>query len=85
MEWKFTEDHLRRLLKRIAARDARARLQVPAAPQEPAKANFAAAVEKTLGFSPLPLRQTAPVAPQAPAQAQPQASWRMGQNIDITV
>ena len=45
-----------------AAREARARLQVPQA-QAP---QFAAALEKTQGvsggFSPLPLRQTAPAA-----------------------
>ena len=65
-----------------AAREARARLQMPqAAPQ----ANFAAALEKTpaQGFSALPLKQTAP----APAVPQPQtaAPARMGQHIDITV
>ncbi|MBA2590496.1 MAG: hypothetical protein H0U98_17935 [Alphaproteobacteria bacterium] len=68
-----------------AAREARARLQVPQAPQ---KANFAAALEKTAGaalaFSALPLKQTAaPQAVQQPAQAQ--ATGRMGQHIDITV
>ena len=66
-----------------AAREARARLQVPQAPQQ---ANFAAALEKTTGtgFSALPLKQVA--APAAP-QAQPQtaAPARMGQHIDITV
>ena len=75
-----------------AAREARARLrlpQVPAqAPQQAAKASFAAALEKTSGasreFSPLPLRQTA--APQTVQQpAQPQPSGRLGQHIDITV
>jgi hypothetical protein len=67
-----------------AAREARARLQVPQAPQQPSKANFAAALEKTTGFSALPLKQMA--APAAP-QAQPQtlAPARMGQHIDITV
>ncbi|HKQ10472.1 MAG TPA: hypothetical protein VJS85_04725 [Rhizomicrobium sp.] len=69
-----------------AAREARARLQVPqAAPQ----ANFTAALEKTAapaqGFSALPLKQTAPT--PAPAVPQPQApvSGRLGQHIDITV
>ena len=69
-----------------AAREARARLQMPqAAPQ----ANFAAALEKipapAQGFSALPLKQTAPTA--APAVPQPQApvSGRLGQHIDITV
>ena len=42
-----------------AAREARARLQVPQA-----QANFAAALEKTTGFSALPLKQVA--APAAP-------------------
>lgn len=68
-----------------AAREARARLQVP---QAPPQANFAAALEKTNGtaqaFSPLPLKQTAaPQAAQQPVQAQPSA--RLGQHIDITV
>jgi hypothetical protein len=64
-----------------AAREARARLQVPQAPQQ---ANFAAALEKTTGFSALPLKQ---VAAQAAPAAQPQtaAPARMGQHIDITV
>ena len=60
-----------------AAREARARLQVPQA-----QANFAAALEKTTGFSALPLKQVA--APATPA-AQPQTRARMGQHIDITV
>ncbi|HKU63617.1 MAG TPA: hypothetical protein VJQ06_01035 [Rhizomicrobium sp.] len=68
-----------------AAREARARLQVPqAAPQ----ANFAAALEKTAapaqGFLALPLKQTAPAAPALP-QPQTAAPARMGQHIDITV
>ena len=69
-----------------AAREARARLQMPqAAPQ----ANFAAALEKTAGpsqgFSALPLKQTAPAA--APAVPQPKApvSGRLGMHVDITV
>jgi hypothetical protein len=66
-----------------AAREARARLQPP---QETFKPNFAAALEKapgtSAGFSPLPLKQTAPV---VPAQAQPQGSGRLGMHIDITV
>jgi len=66
-----------------AAREARSRLQMPqAVPQ----ANFAAALEKTapVGFSALPLKQTA--VPAAPA-AQPQtaAPARMGMHVDITV
>ena len=67
-----------------AAREARARLQVPQAPQQTSQVNFAAALEKTTGFSALPLKQVA--APATPA-AQPQtiAPARMGQHIDITV
>lgn len=66
-----------------AAREARARLQMPQ--QQPA-VNFAAALEKTAdaGFAPLPLKQTA-----APVQAaQPQAPARpgpLGQHINIVV
>ena len=74
-----------------AAREARARLQMPqAAPQQVAQAgkpNFAAALEKTAGssFSALPLKQVAAQAAPA-AQPQPQAApARMGQHIDITV
>ena len=68
-----------------AAREARARLNVP---QAPAQAGFAAALEKTTGvaqiFSAMPLKQTAaPQAVQQPAQAQ--SSGRLGQHIDITV
>jgi len=73
-----------------AAREARARLQMPqAAPQQLSGANFAASLEKTAapaqGFSALPLKQTAPTA--APAAPQPQASvsGRLGQHVDITV
>ena len=75
-----------------AAREARARLQLPQvptqAPQQAAKASFAAALEKTSGasreFSPLPLKQT--VAPQGATAAQPpQASGRMGQHVNIIV
>ena len=66
-----------------AAREARARLQVP---QPAPQANFASALEKTSraggGFSALPLKQTA--AP--PAQSQPAATpARMGMHVDITV
>jgi hypothetical protein len=72
-----------------AAREARARLQVPQpAPQALGKANFAAALEKTAapaqGFSALPLKQVAAQA-AAPAMPQPAASGRLGQHIDITV
>jgi hypothetical protein len=67
-----------------AAREARARLQMPGqAPQ----ANFAAALEKTAapsgGFSALPLKQVA--APAPTAQPQAAAPPRMGMHIDITV
>ena len=66
-----------------AAREARARLAMPQATQQP---NFAAALEKNDGFSPLPLRQTAAPAPAAAAQTtQAAAPARMGQHIDITV
>ena len=64
-----------------AAREARARLAVPQATPQP---GFAAALDKTEGFSPLPLKQVATSA--APAQV-PQAAQpaRMGQHLDITV
>jgi len=73
-----------------AAREARARLQMPqAAPQALNRANFAAALEKTAGpaqaFSALPLKQTAPAAAPAALQPQTAAPARMGQHIDITV
>jgi hypothetical protein len=72
-----------------AAREARARLQMPqAAPQQVAKPNFAAALEKTAanqGFSALPLKQTAPATAQAMPQPQASASGRLGQHVDITV
>jgi hypothetical protein len=72
-----------------AAREARARLQMPqAAPQDVAKPNFAAALEKTgpsQGFSALPLKQTAPAPAQTMPQPQAPASGRLGQHIDITV
>jgi hypothetical protein len=68
-----------------AAREARARLQVPQA-QEAPKANFAAALDKTAGagFSALPLKQVGSPQPAAPA-AQPQAGARLGMHVDITV
>jgi hypothetical protein len=73
-----------------AAREARARLQVPqAAPQDLNRAKFAAALEKTAGpsqgFSALPLKQTAPAAAAAMPQPQAPASGRLGQHVDITV
>jgi len=68
-----------------AAREARARLQMP---QQPPAVNFAAALEKTAdaGFAPLPLKQAA--APVQTAVAQPQAPampGRLGQHINIVV
>ena len=66
-----------------AAREARARLAVPQAAQQP---GFAAALEKSEGFSPLPLRQAAAPAPAAAAQStQAAMPVRMGQHVDITV
>ena len=66
-----------------AAREARARLQVPQPPQ--AKPNFAAALGKSEGFSALPLKQTAPAASSAVLQPQTAAPARMGTKLDITV
>lgn len=72
-----------------AAREARARLQMPqAAPQEAGRAQFAAALEKTApaqGFSALSLKQTAPTAASAVPQPQAPISGRLGQHVDITV
>ena len=72
-----------------ATREARARLQMPHAPQQAPKPNFAAALEKTSGasegFSALPLKQTAPAASSAMPQPQTAAPARMGMHIDITV
>ena len=66
-----------------AAREARARLVMPGQTQQPL---FTAALEKTEGFSPLPLKQTAPVASTpAPQPTQSAAPARMGMHIDITV
>ena len=66
-----------------AAREARARLQVPQQVSTPA---FAAALDKTTsadkGFSALPLKQVAAPATAAPAS---QAPARMGMHVDITV
>jgi hypothetical protein len=64
-----------------AAREARARLQMP---QQTQATPFAATLEKTEGFSPLPLKQTAAAA-AASQPAQAAAPARMGQHIDITV
>jgi hypothetical protein len=66
-----------------AAREARTRLALPQATQQP---GFAAALEKTEGFSPLPLRQAAAPAPAAATQTtQASKPVRMGQHLDITV
>jgi len=65
-----------------AAREARARLQVPQA--QPSPTSFAAALGKNEGFAPLPLKQTATTSAAAPA-AQTAAPARMGQHINITV
>lgn len=66
-----------------AAREARTRLAMPQATEQP---GFAAALAKTEGFSPLPLKQAALAAPAAAAQA-PQTAQpaRLGQHVDITV
>ncbi len=67
-----------------AAREARARMQLPQQTQAPA---FAAALEKTQGFSPLPLKAApaSAAAALAPQPAKTAAPARMGQHIDITV
>lgn len=67
----------------LAAREARARLAMPESAQQP---GFAAALEKTAGFSALPLKQVAAMPPATAAQA-PQAATpaRLGQHVDITV
>ena len=66
-----------------AAREARARLAVPQATPQP---GFATALEKTGGFSALPLKQVAAAQPAAAAPT-PQAAQpaRMGQHINIVV
>jgi len=66
-----------------AAREARSRLQLPQPPQ--AKPNFAAALEKSEGFSALPLKQTVPAPSSAVLQPQTAAPARMGTKLDITV
>jgi len=75
-----------------AAREARARLAVPQAPQQTTqagKASFAAALDKTTGvadgFSALPLKQTAAPAQAPTAQAPANAPARMGQHVNILV
>lgn len=69
-----------------AAREARARLQMPQQ-QQPA-VNFAAALAKTAdaGFTPLPLKQTAAPAQAPPTQPQaPVMPGRLGQHINIVI
>jgi hypothetical protein len=67
-----------------AAREARAKLAMP--PQQAQQPQFAAALEKTEGFSPLPIKQVASAASAlAPQPAQSAAPGRMGQHVDITV
>jgi hypothetical protein len=66
-----------------AAREARARLEIP---QQPAP-GFSEAL-KTEGFSPLPLKQTAPVTAPQPAQQSadnPAPYARPGSLLDITI
>lgn len=68
-----------------AAREARARLQMP---QQQPPVNFAAALEKTAdaGFAPLPLKQTAAPVQAAPAQPQaPAMPGRLGQHVNIVI
>ncbi|HVW73460.1 MAG TPA: hypothetical protein VHC39_07460 [Rhizomicrobium sp.] len=66
-----------------AAREARARLAMPQQTQQP---QFAATLEKTQGFSALPLKQVTAAQPAAAAQPlQAAAPARMGQHLDITV
>jgi hypothetical protein len=67
-----------------AAREARTRLQMPQV-QEASKPNFAAALEKTTGFSALPLKQTAPQPATSPATQAQTAPARMGMHVDITI
>ena len=68
-----------------AAREARARMQMP---QPAAGPDFAAALEKSTrvekGFSALPLKQVAAPAP-SPAPVQAATPARLGMHVDITV
>jgi hypothetical protein len=73
-----------------AAREARARLQMPQqAPQQASGPNFTAALGKTTGvdagFSALPLKQMAAPAAQAAPPSPQQAGTRLGMHVDITV
>jgi len=68
-----------------AAREAQARFQ--AQHVAPAAQNFAATLQKTEGFAPLPLKQTAPVSAApiaAPAEAKA-AAGRPGSQLNILV
>ncbi len=67
----------------ISAQTLLASQQQAAAIQPRPAPGFAAALEKSGGFEPLPLKQTAPV--QEPLAAQPSASARLGAMIDIKV
>jgi hypothetical protein len=76
-----------------AAREARARLNVPQqaaqTPQQAAKPSFAAALGQAApaeaGFAPLPLKQTAAPAQAAPAQPHVQNGVRLGQHVNIVI
>lgn len=73
-----------------AAREARARLNVPQQAAQTPQANFAAALGQALpvdaGFSPLPLKQTAAPAQAGPAQPMAQNSgMRLGQHVNIVI
>jgi hypothetical protein len=72
-----------------AAREARARLQVPQQAPQTSQASFAAALDKTSGvkesFSALPLKQTAAPAQAPTAQPTANAPARMGQFVNIVV
>ncbi len=66
-----------------AAREARARLNVPQPAQQ---ANFVSALQESREFSALPLKQAGAAAPATGAQAAPTAQpARMGQHLDITI
>ena len=70
-----------------AAREAQARFQQTHAPTLQG-ASFAFALDETgkaEGFSPLPLKQTAPQAASPAAPQDAARTARLGQNLDITV
>lgn len=77
-----------------AAREARARLNVPQqvaqTPQGTGQASFAAALGQAApadaGFAPLPLKQTAAPAQAAPSQPMAQQNGvRLGQHVNIVI